>query len=51
MPVDAERDGDWFYVRFDLPGVDPDSIDLTVERTCCRSRRSGSGHTRTASRR
>src|SRR4051812_43826402 len=32
MPVDAERDGDWFNVQFDLPGVDPDSIDLTVER-------------------
>lgn len=32
MPVDAERDGDWFYVYFDLPGVDPDSIELTVER-------------------
>lgn len=32
MHVDAERDGDWFYVHFDLPGVDPDSIDLTVER-------------------
>jgi HSP20 family protein len=32
MHVDAERDGDAFYVYFDLPGVDPDSIDLTVER-------------------
>jgi HSP20 family protein len=32
MHMDAERDGDWFYVHFDLPGVDPDSIDLTVER-------------------
>jgi len=32
MHVDAERDGDWFHVYFDLPGVDPDSIDLTVER-------------------
>jgi HSP20 family protein len=32
MHVDAERDGDWFYVHFDLPGVAPDSIDLTVER-------------------
>src|SRR4051812_26290643 len=32
MPVDAERDGDWFNVYFDLPGVDPQSIDLTVER-------------------
>ena len=32
MHVDAERDGDWFYVYFDLPGVDADSIDVTVER-------------------
>jgi HSP20 family protein len=32
MHVDAERDGDWFNVYFDLPGVDPGSIDLTVER-------------------
>lgn len=32
MRMDAYRDGDWFYVDFDLPGVDPDSIDLTVER-------------------
>jgi len=32
MHMDAERAGDWFYVDFDLPGVDPDSIDLTVER-------------------
>ena len=32
MHVDAERDGDNFYVYFDLPGVEPDSIELTVER-------------------
>ena len=32
MHVDAERDGDWFLVYFDLPGVDPDAIELTVER-------------------
>jgi HSP20 family protein len=32
MHMDAERAGDWFYVEFDLPGVDPDSIDLTAER-------------------
>jgi HSP20 family protein len=32
MHVDAERDGDWFHVYFDLPGVDPETIDLTVER-------------------
>ncbi|MGR6319589.1 Hsp20/alpha crystallin family protein [Micromonospora soli] len=32
MHLDAYRDGDWFYAAFDLPGVDPDSIDCTVER-------------------
>ncbi len=32
MPMDAYREGDTFVVAFDLPGVDPDSIDLTVER-------------------
>jgi HSP20 family protein len=32
MPMDAYRRGDEFVVHFDLPGVDPDSIDLTVER-------------------
>jgi HSP20 family protein len=32
MPIDAFRVGDTFVVEFDLPGVSPDSIDLTVER-------------------
>jgi HSP20 family protein len=32
MPMDAYRDGDRFFVRFDLPGTDRDSIDLTVEQ-------------------
>jgi HSP20 family protein len=32
MPIDAYRRGDEFLVELDLPGVDPDSIDLTVER-------------------
>jgi HSP20 family protein len=32
MPMDAYRDGDTFYVHFDLPGVSADSIDLTVEQ-------------------
>jgi HSP20 family protein len=32
MPMDGYRDGERFIVRFDIPGVDPDSIDLTVER-------------------
>jgi HSP20 family protein len=32
MPMDAYRHGDSFYVCLDLPGIDPDSIDLTVEQ-------------------
>jgi HSP20 family protein len=32
MPIDAYRSADTFVVEFDLPGVSPDSIDLTVER-------------------
>jgi HSP20 family protein len=32
MPMDAYRQGDHFVVHFDLPGVDPSSIDLTVEK-------------------
>lgn len=33
MPMDAYRDADQFVVHFDLPGVDPSSIDLDVEHT------------------
>lgn len=32
MAMDAWREGDEFVVEFDLPGVDPDSVDLDVER-------------------
>jgi HSP20 family protein len=32
MAMDAFRHGDRFQVDIDLPGVDPESIDLTVER-------------------
>jgi len=32
MPIDAYRKGDEFVIHFDLPGVAPDSIDLTVEK-------------------
>jgi HSP20 family protein len=32
MPIDAYRQGEDFVVQFDLPGVNPDAIDLTVER-------------------
>ena len=32
VPMDAYRHGDKFVIHLDLPGVDPASIDLTVER-------------------
>jgi len=32
VPMDAYRHGDQFFVQFDLPGVDPATIDLTVEK-------------------
>src|SRR5690349_9517510 len=32
MPMDAWRDGDMFHVEFDLPGIDPEALDLDVER-------------------
>lgn len=32
MPMDAWRENDQFLVEFDLPGIDPDSLDLDVER-------------------
>ncbi|MCA1821564.1 MAG: Hsp20/alpha crystallin family protein [Pseudonocardia sp.] len=32
MPMDAYRDGEQYVVHFDLPGVDPASVDLNVER-------------------
>ena len=31
MPMDAYRKGDSFLIQFDLPGIDAESIDLTVE--------------------
>ncbi|MDT0278081.1 Hsp20/alpha crystallin family protein [Blastococcus goldschmidtiae] len=33
MPMDAYKVGDNFVAHFDLPGVDPGSIDLSVEGT------------------
>jgi HSP20 family protein len=32
MTMDAWRDGDEFVVAFDLPGIDPDKVDIDVER-------------------
>lgn len=43
MPMDAYRDGDTFVVEFDLPGVDAESIDLTVEQNVLTVRAERSG--------
>ena len=32
MPLDAYRDGDRFVIAVDLPGVDPSTIDVSVEK-------------------
>jgi HSP20 family protein len=32
MPADAYRQDDRLYLHVDLPGVDPESIDVTVEK-------------------
>jgi HSP20 family protein len=32
MPMDVYREGDEYVVEMDLPGVDPSSIDISVER-------------------
>lgn len=32
MPADAYRMGDRFFIHVDLPGVDPDSIDVEIEK-------------------
>ena len=32
MPMEALRRGDQFIVALDLPGVNPDDVDVTVER-------------------
>jgi HSP20 family protein len=31
MPMECYRSGDAFYLHFDLPGIDPDSLDVTAE--------------------
>ena len=46
MPMDAWREGDTFVIEFDLPGVEPETLDIDVERNVLtvkaeRPRRSG----------
>lgn len=44
MPMDAWRDGDTFVVELDLPGVNPESIDLDVERNVLTVKAERPGH-------
>ncbi|MFB6528687.1 Hsp20/alpha crystallin family protein [Streptomyces sp. NPDC056202] len=32
MPMDAYREGDVYVIAFDLPGVNPEAVDIDVER-------------------
>ena len=32
MPMDAYRQDNMFYIKFDLPGIEADSVDVTVEQ-------------------
>jgi HSP20 family protein len=32
LPLDAYRQGDHFVVQLDVPGVDPSTVELTVEK-------------------
>ncbi|GAB1331433.1 Hsp20/alpha crystallin family protein [Streptomyces sennicomposti] len=32
MPMDAYREGEEYVIALDIPGVDPDAIDIDVER-------------------
>ncbi len=32
MPMDAYRDGDSYVLRFDLPGIQPGSLDVVAEK-------------------
>jgi HSP20 family protein len=43
MPMDAYRDGERFVVHFDLPGMDPESVDLQVEQNVLTVRAERSG--------
>ncbi|MER5779097.1 Hsp20/alpha crystallin family protein [Streptomyces sp. NPDC002039] len=36
MPMDAYREGEEYVIAFDLPGVNPEAIDIDVERNMLR---------------
>lgn len=55
MAMDAWREGDTFVIEFDLPGVQPETLDIDVERNVLtvkaeRPRRNGDWETLAAER-
>src|ERR1700742_3019233 len=44
MPLDAWREGDDFIVELDLPGIDPDKLDIDVERNVLTIKAERLGH-------
>ncbi|SUA46195.1 HSP 18 [Nocardia africana] len=44
MPMDAWREDDEFVVEFDLPGIDPDSLGVDIERNVVTVRASRPEH-------
>jgi len=44
LPMDAYRHGDRFLVHFDLPGVDPSTIEMTVAKNVLTVRAERSWH-------
>jgi HSP20 family molecular chaperone IbpA len=50
VPMDAYRRGDKFLIHLDLPGVDPDAIELTVEQNVLTIRLSGVSNPRKVTR-
>ena len=46
MPTEAYRRGDEFFVLIDVPGVEPDDVDVTVERNVVNVQANFAGHRR-----
>lgn len=44
MPLDAWKEGEDFIVELDLPGIDPDNLDIDVERNVLTVRAERLGH-------
>lgn len=44
MPLDAYRSGEQYVVEFDLPGIDPDSLEVRAENSTLTVRAHREGH-------